>query len=258
MGEDLASPWARVDLNEIYSTVTHENLQLLGGEALTLWAFGGMLGNYVNVQNVVAPTGTEQPALPDSCSLSTQSGYHVDLKIDLNVVGVAAYHNPTRTAHSLLLQLEDQAPGDTTAVDSIRRYNPQTGTWETASWFLGQAAGFDFPIEPGESYLVYMEQDVDDVWIEGIALGATVDLTPGLNLVCLPTTEDGFDYTSYEMLQDLGTETEVSSLKRYTSSDGWQTTSWFFGVPRGALYSTSRGEGYLVNMKEAISDWRPY
>jgi hypothetical protein len=230
----------------------------VGGEELILWSFGGVLGNYVNVQEIGAPTGTEQAALPDSSSLSTQSGYYADLKIDLNVIGMAAYHNPARTAHSLMLDMEEQAPGDTTAVESIRRYNRQTGTWETASWFLGQAAGFDFPIEPGESYLVYMEQDVDDVWFEGIALGATVDLTPGLNLVCLPATEDGFDYTSYEMLEDLGDETQVSSVKRYTAAAGWETTSWFVGSASGMLYSTSRGEGYLVNMKEAISDWRPY
>jgi hypothetical protein len=258
VGEDLASPWARVDLNQIYSASTHENLQLQGDEELTLWSYGGLLGNYVNVQQIAAPTGTEQPALPDSCSLDTLAGYHVDLKIDLNVFGVAAYHNPPDTAHSLMLYLEEQAPGDETAVESIRRYNRRTGSWETASWFLGQPAGVDFPITAGESYLIYMERDVDDVYFEGIALGAAVDLMPGLNLVCLPTAENGFDYSSYEMLEGLGTEAEVSSLKRYTYADAWQTTSWFLGSASGALYSTNRGIGYLVNMKEATSDWRPY
>ena len=52
VGQDIPSPWARVDLNRIYSEITHENLQLLGGEELTLWGFGGQLGNYVNIQRI--------------------------------------------------------------------------------------------------------------------------------------------------------------------------------------------------------------
>jgi hypothetical protein len=96
------------------------------------------------------------------------------------------------------------------------------------------------------------------VWFEGISQGATIDLAEGLNLVSLPAAEDGFAYSSYNMLQDLGTDQQVYSVKRYTTDNGWEMTSWFMGLPTGASYSTSKGEGYLVNMKQAKKKWRPY
>ena len=62
VGQGVVSPWARVDLNQLYSSTTHENVQLVGGEELTLWSFGGQLGNYVNIQKVALPSGGEQVA----------------------------------------------------------------------------------------------------------------------------------------------------------------------------------------------------
>ena len=123
---------------------------------------------------------------------------------------------------------------------------------------MGEPAGVDFPIEPGEAYLIYMSGDLNDVWFEGVAVGKAVDLSPGLNLVCLPAPSEGFEYDSYEMLESLGDSNEVSSVRKYDSNYGWQTTSWFFGSPSGALYDTRKGEGYVVYMKQAKEQWRPY
>jgi hypothetical protein len=257
VGQGVTSPWARADLNQIYSSLTHENLQLLGGEELTLWSYGGQLGNYVNIEEVALPTGAQQVALPDTCYLSRELGGYLDLKIDLNIIGVPVFCTPAFTSYSLLLYLKDQAGGDVSVVKNIKRYNGQTGSWETASWFMGEPAGVDFAIKAGEAYLVYMKQDLDDVWFEGSAHGAAVDLAPGLNLVSLPAAEDTFVYNSYEMLEDVGDETQVSSIRRYDST-GWQTTSWFLGSPSGELYNTIRGEGYLIYMQEENLNWRPY
>jgi hypothetical protein len=118
----------------------------------------------------------------------------------------------------------------------------------------------DFLITPNESYLIYMSRPVNDVWFEGIALGAANDLAPGLNLVSLPVPKQGFTYDSYEMLQGLGDENEVASVKRYDSSGVWQTTSWFGDppVPAGVNFLTSEKEGYLIYMKQAKGQWRPY
>jgi hypothetical protein len=103
-----------------------------------------------------------------------------------------------------------------------------------------------------------MGQDVNNVWFTGLAHGAAVDLSPGLNLVSLPSANEYFEYSSYEMLGDLGDENQVSSIRRYDSAQGWQTTSWFLGLPSGALYNTSRGQGYLIYMKTEQLNWRPY
>jgi hypothetical protein len=254
----LSDPWVQVDLNKLHSGETHEPLALSGGEELTLWSFGAGLGNYVNIQKIGAPTGEAQVALPDACYLDNKLGYYRDLEFDLNVASLAVYSEPGFTAYSLLLHLAEQAGGDYTAIESIRHYDKETGTWESASWFLDQPAGVDFAIKPGEAYLIYMSQAVDDVWFEGIALGAAVDLAQGLNLVSLPAPKQSFNYDSYEILQSIGGENEVASLRRYDSSQGWQTTSWFLGSVSGAQFATTEKEGYVVHMKEAKEGWRPY
>jgi hypothetical protein len=132
------------------------------------------------------------------------------------------------------------------------------GTWETASWFLGVPAGKNFEIKAGEAYLIYMKQAMNAVWFEGIAQGASVDLMPGLNMVNLPSAEPVLVYSSYDMLEDL-VESQVSSIRRFDDSiDLWKTTSWFLGAPAGEDFITSRGEGYLLYMREALEDWRAY
>jgi hypothetical protein len=258
VGEGVTSPWARVDLNQLYSETTHQSLPLMGGEELTLWSFGGRLGNYLNFQRVPVPAGVDQVALPEVAALSTELGHHLDLKIDLNLVGMPVCPPTPFTSHSLLLYLKEQAGGDATAIENIKRYNRQSGTWETVSWFMGAPAGVNFPISAGEAYLIYMKRDLDGVWFEGIAQGAAVDLSRGLNLISLPVAPDTFTYTSYEMLEDLGDASEVSSVRRYDFNQGWQTSSWFLGSPSGALYNTSKGEGYLIYMKQERKEWRAY
>ena len=111
---------------------------------------------------------------------------------------------------------------------------------------------------PAVAYLVYLNKDLNGLRFEGPVRGAALDLAAGLNLVSLPAADQAFEYSSYEMLQGLGDESQVSSIRRYETTQGWQTTSWFMGSPSGAEYSTRRGEGYLIYMKEEKLSWRPY
>jgi hypothetical protein len=143
-------------------------------------------------------------------------------------------------------------------ITNIKRYDSQSGNWETASWFMGDPAGVDFTIKAGAAYLVYLTQDLNDLRFEGPVHGAALDLAAGLNLVSLPMANHAFEYRSYDMLQDLGDESQVYSIRRYDVTQGWQTTSWFLGSPSGADYITSRGEGYMIYMKEDVVNWRPY
>jgi hypothetical protein len=251
VGEGVASPWARVDLNGVYS-------QLLGGEELTLWAFGGLLGHYVNIQEIPAPLGVEDTALPDACYLSTETAFSLDLRRDLNIISMSFVPINGLTAHDLLRHLRDQAGGDTGVVESIRRYNSETGEWEMVSWLDGEPGNGDFPIKAGEAYLVYMGWDVDNLSFEGTAHGAAVHLSTGLNLVSLPATKDPVEFTSYQMLGSLGGEDQVSSVSRYDDIWGWETAAWFGGIPAGRDFDTRHGEGYLIYMNEETVNWRPY
>jgi hypothetical protein len=259
VGQGITSPWAVVDLNEVYSTISHQNIQLAGWEELTLWSFGGQMGHYVNVQEIPVPSGVEEVAVPEASYLSKETGRALDLKMDLNIVGIPVYSTPAFTAHSLLLYLKEQADGNSDAVKNIKRYNTEEGKWETAFWFSpSQPGGPNFPIKAGEAYLIYMSQDMNDVWFEGVACGAAVYLSPGLNLVSLPSADEGFQYTSYDMMEDLGNETVVTSTRRYDNIQGWQTTSWFRGSVSGVEFNTRPGEGYLIYMKKEIWNWRAY
>ena len=76
----------------------------------------------------------------------------------------------------------------------------------------------------------------------------------------MPAVKQGFSYDSYEMLDSLGNDSEVASVKRIDSSGIWQTTSWFGdpAVPAGVNFATNEKEGYLIHMKEAKEQWRPY
>jgi len=256
--QGVDGPWATVDLNEVYSEISHQNLQLTGGEELTLWSFGGQLGHYVNVQEIPVPSGVVEAAVPEVSYLNRETGRYLDLKMDLNIVGIPVHSTPGFTSYSLLLYLKEQAGGNTSAIENIRRYNAETGSWQTASWFNGNPAGHIFPIKAGEAYLIYMRQDMNGVWFEGVARGAAVYLSPGLNMITLPSADEGFQYTSYDMLEALGDQTEVTSARRYDNTQGWQTTSWFLGSASGVEFNTRTGEGYLIYMKEEKWDWRAY
>jgi hypothetical protein len=258
VGQGITSPWAEVDLNGVYSEISHQNLGLTGGEELTLWSFGGQMGHYVNVQEIPVPSRVEEVAVPEASYLSRETGRNLDLKMDLNIVGIPVYSTPAFTAHSLLLYLKEQAGGNSDAVKNIKRYNTETGSWEMASWLSGNPAGPNFPIKAGEAYLIYMSRDMNGVRFEGVACGAAVQLAPGLNLASLPSLGQGFQYTSYDMMEDLGNETEVTSTRRYDNIQGWQTTSWFLGSVSGVEFNTRPGEGYLIYMKKEIWNWRAY
>ncbi|MEJ2430627.1 MAG: hypothetical protein P8075_17170, partial [Deltaproteobacteria bacterium] len=258
VGDSIASPWALVDLGRLFSSETHNNIRLRGGEQLALWSFGGQLGNTINIQEITPPDGEVHDAFHAISYLIGEPGYTFDLTIDLNVLGFPVQLSPPLTSYGLLLYLKEQA-GGSTVVDSVKRYNKETGKWDTASWFSQQPAGDDFPIEPGNGYLIYMKDALPGVTFEGIPVGTLVDLLPGLNLVGLPADNNpGFTYTSYQMLQDLGNDQQVAYVKRYDPYEGWQTTSWFEGNPAGDLFDIREGEGYFVYMKERKENWRPY
>jgi hypothetical protein len=241
-----------VDLNNVY-------LQLAGGEELTLWSFGGQLGHYVNVQGIPVPSGVVEVALPEASYLSRETGRYLDLKVDLNIVGIPVHSTPAFTSYSLLLYLKEQAGGDAGAIESIKRYNPDTGTWQMTSWLdEDHPGGPDFPIKAGEAYLIYMGQNMNAVRFEGPACGAAVHLRTGLNLVALPWAEEGFPYTSYDMLEAIGDQTEVTSARSYDYIYGWQTTAWFLRSVSGVEFDTRPEEGYLIYMKEDQWNWRAY
>lgn len=75
-----------------------------------------------------------------------------------------------------------------------------------------------------------------------------VEFTTGFNLFGYPV-EVPSEYTSYDLIVDLGTESEVEKIQRYNASTGTlETTSFSGGVPAGQEFDIVNGAGYIVYM----------
>ena len=80
-----------------------------------------------------------------------------DLKVGFNLVSIPC-DTGDYTAYSLLQAISDHTVGSSS---SIQRFNPVTSVFETVSYDMGGTlVGVDFPIVPGEGYIIYMLQDV--------------------------------------------------------------------------------------------------
>lgn len=73
VNEDVAAPWALVDLNNVYSKSEHVNLELLGGEAIIIESIGGLSGFRRLSAKIPAEIGIIQTLDPapddDQCTL---------------------------------------------------------------------------------------------------------------------------------------------------------------------------------------------
>jgi hypothetical protein len=57
VGDGVPAPWALLDLNNVYSRTDHLNLELAGGEVITLVSLGGSLGSKRLIGTVPTETG---------------------------------------------------------------------------------------------------------------------------------------------------------------------------------------------------------
>ena len=74
VADGIPAPWALVNLNNIFSVATHENLELFGGEAITLVSIGGLMGFQNISAQVPVETGGFQTLVPapsdEQCTLT--------------------------------------------------------------------------------------------------------------------------------------------------------------------------------------------
>ena len=112
-------------------------------------------------ENSVLPAGQGLPGLiiyaKQNADYSFTSKYchSWDLRIGINFVGTGCVPEEL-TAFDLLQDI-----GDNTVAINIQRFNPNTGTFETAAYDeTGLPIGIDFPIVSGEGYIIYMKEPV--------------------------------------------------------------------------------------------------
>lgn len=90
--------------------------------------------------------------------------------------------------------------------------------------------------------------DVDFVTNTVVLPGASVILEAGYNLFAFPVAVPS-GLRAFDLLQALGTESEVRALQRYDRAAGtYERAQYVDGVPGGANFPIRRGEGYVVHM----------
>jgi hypothetical protein len=75
VGDGVPEEWAAIDTNNFYNSQTHFNLELKGGEVITLKVFGGALGSVEMAETIPEESGGMQ-RLSRAASL-TSAGYSV-------------------------------------------------------------------------------------------------------------------------------------------------------------------------------------
>ncbi len=146
------------------------------------------------------------------------------------------------TAYDLLPVL-----GDESEINAIDRLNPETQLFERVSYLDGVPVGANFPVVRGEGYIVHAQQQTS-VSIQGTTDCPTVSLISGLNIIGVPCPPSG--YSAYELLEHLGGENEIVSLKRYNPETlSYDVTEYSGGEPSGDDFFIVNGESYLVESR---------
>ncbi|RYE01040.1 MAG: matrixin family metalloprotease, partial [Sphingobacteriales bacterium] len=145
-----------------------------------------------------------------------------------------------------------KALGTADEFNSIDRFNPSLQKFERASFVNGEPQGINFPIRRGEGYLVHAKQE-QYVTFKGIADCPKVSLVTGLNLFAVPCPSNG--YSSFELLEDLGSKDEVVTLKHLNAgrADEFKETHYAGDEPSGEQFYIANGEAYYAQMAVAKS-----
>ncbi|MEW6379900.1 MAG: hypothetical protein AB1611_09880 [bacterium] len=156
----------------------------------------------------------------------------------------------------------DQAEGP--CFSGIGHYNAALGRQETC-FFVPPAQGASgtwspncsnpFPMVSGEGYALYMRR--------GRTLNfplpmpnPPIDLKQGQNWVGISDPPSG--YSSYLMLQDIGSAREVSSIFGFDPETGrWKITYWDHDRPAGDNFPIRPGVGCIVHMTGERLKWLP-
>ncbi|MGA1841506.1 MAG: 6-bladed beta-propeller [bacterium] len=174
----------------------------------------------------------------------------------LNLFGYPAEIPEGYTSYDLMVHL-----GDANEVNMIQRYknNTETATsdektYETTSYNVnGMPGEYEFGIQKGEGYLVYMNKG-KRIFFDGNPDNdaLTLSLETGMNIISIPWVNPG--YTANDLLLNLWAKDEISSIDRYNSKTGAHETTYYFnGRSSGKRFQISDNEGYVVYNLKRIS-----
>ena len=143
-----------------------------------------------------------------------------------------------------------KALGSAEEFSSIDRFNPTLQKFERASFVENVPQGVNFPIRRGEGYLVHARQE-RYVTFKGVTDCPKISLVTGLNLFAVPCPNNG--YNSFDLLEDLGNQDEVTLLKHIQAgrADDFKEAHYTGEQPSGEQFYITNGEAYYAQMKLA-------
>lgn len=164
----------------------------------------------------------------------------------MNLVSIPLSFDPAIHASDLLISL---AP----SLVSVSRIDPVTQIVEIMTYNGGTPLGDDFVFVPRAGYTFTMARPADKI-LTGNATTDSIDLAVGSNLVGFVAPLPG--YTAYQLLQAIGDATVVASIQRFNRSTGlFETVGYHGGIPVGANFTIIRGEGFIITMRQAVTEF---
>ena len=229
IGDSVPSPYALIDLNNVFSRDSNENIDLSSGENLLLHNFRGMLGNAI-----VSST------IPLDNSLVEVKNGGSGLVTGWNFISVSL--EPTDPSlETVLASLDGKITSIwayDSAADSWKRYD-----WESPYPWLNDLA----EVHALKGYWVLMNQE-GSLSVNGdLVVGNTMQLVAGWNLV-------GFRGLCATALSEAvaSISDKIQSVWTYDSADDqWLRYDWSSPYPwLNDLESLEPGKAYWINVSE--------
>jgi Zn-dependent metalloprotease len=205
---------------------------------------------FINIAEYRAGSGVGDPE-------SWPVDIHITLHKGFNLFGLPVTESTELTSFDLLPLL-----GRSTEIDRVLAYDAISESLKETFYDGSGPAGTDVRIAFGQAVLVYAKKEkilsFDPVSrpFNAFIDCTAIDLAAGFNLATLPCVPP--DYTSYELLSNLGGESFVNSVQRFNPATGrFDTASYENGQPVGINFSIKAGQGLLIKMKKRREGFSP-
>ncbi|MBN2372720.1 IPT/TIG domain-containing protein [bacterium] len=255
--------------NSTYTSVTIKGEEFNNGAMVVLGGYELTQVMYIDPNTLTAVVQAGLPAgiydltitNPDGRSATLSPAFEVKETLVLSldfVPGLNTFSYPFQNSGSLTSYGLLEGYFSPQTVENICSYNKDTQEWMTTGWSdTGEAEGTEFTIQDGEGYLLYVNEDIQNVYFSGQYPSVSLDIREGFNIVsiALPQTAN---YDAFCMIDQIGYSKAIS-LSNYNQDSGkWGSAFWFFERRiAGDNFKVKNAKGYVVNMEEDVFDWSP-
>ncbi|MGA1791309.1 MAG: hypothetical protein ACMUIM_07470 [bacterium] len=203
--------------------------------------------------------------------------YARTLKLEkgLNLIAYPTRLPPYVTGYTSMSFLKDIVMVNSRMSMTLKSYTPGDQTWRSTTFGRARmegtqssdVSGNNFYLANGKGFMLYSGKETQinfkyfpgqtSLWLsKGINLVGNVAFDPNHADMDDPNLAADRDFTTREMLSQMG-EDASRSIRTYDAKAGkWQTNYWMWGKSAGVEIKVEDGKGYLVDMKDDLKDWR--